>query len=101
MRNMNVCYVNGAESGKTMAYLPAIYSFLLDETRYSSFSPTLTGPFAVILCDGSKKAEAVYEMVLRMKAKMRGRNNCDAVLALLPISPTVTVSTRNSFYLFQ
>lgn len=92
MRNMNVCYVNGPKSGKTMAYLPGICTFLLDESRYSSFSGTLTGPLAVVVCSGSRKAEAVYDMVLKIKKTMRGKDNSDIVLAILPVSQTVTVS---------
>lgn len=89
MRNMNVCYVNGPKSGKTMAYLPAIYSFLLEESKYFGFNVMLTGPLAVIVCEGNRKAEEVYDMVLKMKGTTR---SCDVVLALLPISPTVLVS---------
>lgn len=91
MRNLNVCYVNSAKSGKTMAYVPAIYSFLLEEDRYSGFSSMMSGPLAVIVCEGNRKAENVYDVILRMKAAIR-RDKVDAVLALLPISTFLAVS---------
>lgn len=91
MRNMNVCYVNGAKSGKTMAYLPAVYSFLLEDDRYSGFNAMVTGPLAVVLCDGNKKAEDVYDSVMKMKTAVKGRDGVDVVLALLPVSTYTAV----------
>lgn len=95
MRNMNVCYVNGGKSGKTMAYLPAIYSFLLEEDRYFGFNSMMTGPLAVIVCEGNRKAESVHEIVMKMKSTMRGRDNIDVILAVLPVPVYVVVSINN------
>lgn len=92
MRNMNVCYISSAKSGKTMAYLPAIYSFLLEENRYIGFNTMMMGPLAVIICGSTRNAEDVYDMVLKIKGTMRGRDNCDTVLAVHPISAGVMVS---------
>lgn len=90
MRNMNVCYVNAPKSGRTMAYLPAIYSFLLEEDKYSGFNAMATGPLAVIVCEGNKAAEEVDERVSIMCGSMR--RSFDAVLALLPLTADLTVS---------
>lgn len=60
-RSMNICYIHKKKSGKTLAYLPAICSFLLEkEERYSDFKKG--GPIAIILGKSSSECEEIYDL---------------------------------------
>lgn len=62
LRQMNVFYVGNPKSGKTMAYVLAICSFLMEPDRYASLPSHFTGPKAVIVCKGTQKAEEVHSL---------------------------------------
>lgn len=60
-RNQNVFLVNEKKTGKTMAYLPIVTSFVIEkEERYTSLLKMGGGPLVIILCSNSKKCEEVY-----------------------------------------
>lgn len=61
MRHMNVCLINGRKTGKTMSYLPALCSYVLEKNERYKNLPNELGPIAVILCTGCSEAEEVYE----------------------------------------
>lgn len=50
-------------SGKTMAYLPPICSFVLNEKKRYSELPKGSSPIVIILCRGVQKAEEVYDLL--------------------------------------
>lgn len=95
MRNMNVCYISGRKSGKTMAYIPAILSFLSESFRYDGFIQMMTGPLVVIMCSGNKQAEEIHRVIMEMMNAMRRRDG--VVLALHPISADCGVSIYKLF----
>lgn len=59
MRGQNVFIVSGPDSGKTMAYIPAICTFVLTS---QPDLPNVNGPISLILCPGAKTAEKVYKV---------------------------------------
>ncbi|XP_050301162.1 putative ATP-dependent RNA helicase TDRD12 [Anthonomus grandis grandis] len=62
-RNQNVFMVNEKNSGKTMAYLPIVLSFILEkEERYNQLFKMGGGPIVVVLCSNSNKCEEVYDL---------------------------------------
>lgn len=59
MRGQNVFIVSGPDSGKTMAYIPPICTFVLSKPPDL---PNVNGPIALVVCPGVKTAEKVYKM---------------------------------------
>ncbi|KAK5639947.1 hypothetical protein RI129_010758 [Pyrocoelia pectoralis] len=67
MRHMNVCIISKRDSGKTLAYLPAICSFELErQERYPDLPRSTVSPISVILCPGIEVAEKVYYLILKL-----------------------------------
>lgn len=62
LRKMNVFYVGNPKSGKTMTYALAICSFLMEPERYDSLPSHFLGPKAVVVCQGTQKAEEVHSL---------------------------------------
>ncbi|KAF2900961.1 hypothetical protein ILUMI_05225, partial [Ignelater luminosus] len=84
MRNFPVCTVNSAKSGKTMAYLPAICSHLLDrQERYDELSGKTISPLAIIVCPRSKTAEEVYDTMKKLMEYSSNKPDC--ILAIPPV----------------
>ncbi|KAF2900607.1 hypothetical protein ILUMI_05576, partial [Ignelater luminosus] len=84
MRNFPVCIVNSAKSGKTIAYLPAICSYLLDrQDRYDELSGKTISPFAIIVCPRSKTAEEVYDTMKKLIEYSSNKPDC--ILAIPPL----------------
>lgn len=81
-RSMNVCFVNRAHTGKTLAYLAPLCSFLMDrEERYRQLR-RMGGPFVIVLADTSKRCEKIYDLTNRIFEGTFGRPR--AVLATYP-----------------
>ncbi|XP_066253604.1 putative ATP-dependent RNA helicase TDRD12 [Euwallacea similis] len=60
-RNQNVFMVGDKKTGKTMAYLPILISFVMEkQERYSQLLKIGGGPLIIILCSNSMKCEEVY-----------------------------------------
>ncbi|CAG9760933.1 unnamed protein product [Ceutorhynchus assimilis] len=56
--------VNDAKSGKTMAFLPILLSFIMEQKdRYSKLLKLRGGPFVVILCRTSKRCEEIQDLI--------------------------------------
>nr|XP_023020474.1 putative ATP-dependent RNA helicase TDRD12 isoform X2 [Leptinotarsa decemlineata] len=71
-RNQHVCMVHGPQTGKTMAYLPVMCSFILDKSdRYESLLNISGGPIVVVLCSSSKKCEEVYDLAKILLGRAR------------------------------
>ncbi|KAK9882691.1 hypothetical protein WA026_022741 [Henosepilachna vigintioctopunctata] len=65
VRGYNVCYVHRKKTGKTLAYLSPICSFLLDkEMRYSDLKKG--GPIVLILASNSAQCEEIYDLASRL-----------------------------------
>lgn len=63
LRGCSVFLINSAQTGKTMAYLPAIFTKLMDsENRFNNL-PNVIGPIAIILCSKTNKIEEIYHYV--------------------------------------
>ncbi|KAK9680726.1 DEAD/DEAH box helicase [Popillia japonica] len=64
MRSMNICIVGAAKSGKSLCYLPAVCTFIIEKrSRYSEL-PTDDGPIAVVLCESLPKVEQIYNLFI-------------------------------------
>lgn len=62
---MNVFYVNRKKSGKTLAYLPPLCSFLIErEERYSDLKKG--GPIAIVLGKTSTECEEIYDLANKL-----------------------------------
>ncbi|XP_060519293.1 putative ATP-dependent RNA helicase TDRD12 [Cylas formicarius] len=61
-RNQHVFLIGDRKSGKTMAYLPVMCSFVLERDRYSQLDQMGGGPIVLILCNESKKCEEVHDL---------------------------------------
>ncbi|XP_066139351.1 putative ATP-dependent RNA helicase TDRD12 [Euwallacea fornicatus] len=60
-RNQNVFMIGDKKTGKTMAYLPILISFVMEkQERYSQLLKIGGGPLVIILCSNSMKCEEVY-----------------------------------------
>lgn len=89
LRQQHVFMINGPQSGKTMAYLPIILTFLLEKNeRYEMFVSKTGGPITVILCANTKKCEEIYDL---SKTLLR-RNMLKVFLATYPFSYINAVS---------
>lgn len=88
LRSMNVFYVMGPKSGKTMTYLIPICSFLLENKRYDSLSKYFKGPIGVVLCEGTKQAEEVHKMISWLLTTTR--NKFSLRIALPPLDKLCT-----------
>lgn len=63
LRNQHVFMINGPQTGKTLAYLPAMCTFILEKVdRYNSLLKVAGGPIIVILCANTQKCEEVYDL---------------------------------------
>lgn len=73
-RNQNVIMINDSQSGKTMAYLPILMSFIMEkEERYCKLNKMGGGPIVVILCSNSKKCEEIYDLTWLIWGKQNRR----------------------------
>ncbi|XP_017771716.1 PREDICTED: putative ATP-dependent RNA helicase TDRD12 [Nicrophorus vespilloides] len=61
MNNSHVCMVSGNKSGKTIAYISALFSFKMDGKMYAKL-PDKDGPFSIVLCSNSIKVENIHDM---------------------------------------
>lgn len=62
MRNQNVFMIGGQECGKTMSYVPAIFSWILEKAnRYKQLPTQEKGPIAIVICSSSLQVEEVYD----------------------------------------
>ncbi|KAH1014972.1 putative ATP-dependent RNA helicase TDRD12 [Dendroctonus ponderosae] len=105
-RNQNVIMINDSQSGKTMAYLPILISFIMEkEERYSKLNKMGGGPIVVIMCSSSKKCEDIYDLTWLILGKQNRRislvtypghgniSNID-VLITMPTVLSSLISTR-------
>lgn len=89
LRQQHVFMVNGPQTGKTMAYLPVILTFLLEKNeRYQQFMSKTNGPIALILCANTKKCEEIYDL----SKTLLGGNRLKISLITYPFSHINTVS---------
>lgn len=73
LRNHNVFMVHGPQTGKTLAYLPVMCTFILEkEERYRNLSKT-GGPIVVILCRNSKKCEDIYFLTNKLLSNSKSK----------------------------
>ncbi|GJQ87963.1 hypothetical protein Trydic_g12893 [Trypoxylus dichotomus] len=64
MRSMNVCLVGAPQSGKSLCYVPAICTFVIEkESRYYEL-PKKNSPVALIICESAYKAEEIYNLFI-------------------------------------
>ncbi|KRT83749.1 helicase, partial [Oryctes borbonicus] len=64
MRLMNTCLVGAPQSGKSLCYLPAICTFVIEkQSRYCEL-PKENSPIAVIICESAYKAEEIYNLFI-------------------------------------
>ncbi|XP_072397855.1 uncharacterized protein [Diabrotica undecimpunctata] len=64
LRNHHVFMISGPQSGKTMAYLPAMLTFILEKhDRYHSLIKVAGGPIVIILCGSTKKCDELRDLV--------------------------------------
>lgn len=63
LRGCSVFMVSGAKTGKTMAYLPGLITFLLEmKERYPQL-PKVISPMTIILCPGTNEIEEMFHFV--------------------------------------
>ncbi|KAG5893160.1 hypothetical protein JTB14_000421 [Gonioctena quinquepunctata] len=73
-RNQHVCMVHGPQTGKTMAYLPVMCTFILEKAdRYESLLKISGGPIVIILGSNTKKCEEIYDLAKILLGKSRAR----------------------------
>uniref|UniRef100_A0A6P7GEM3 RNA helicase n=1 Tax=Diabrotica virgifera virgifera TaxID=50390 RepID=A0A6P7GEM3_DIAVI len=64
LRNHHVFMISGPQTGKTMAYLPAMLTFILEKhERYRSLNKVAGGPLVIILCGSTKKCDEIRDLV--------------------------------------
>ncbi|XP_044764410.1 putative ATP-dependent RNA helicase TDRD12 [Coccinella septempunctata] len=81
-RSMNVCFIHRKQSGKTLAYLPPVCSFLLEkEDRYNDLKKG--GPIAIILGKSSSECEDVYDLANKLM-EGTGHNKPRTLLVTYP-----------------
>ncbi|XP_023310891.1 putative ATP-dependent RNA helicase TDRD12 [Anoplophora glabripennis] len=89
-RQQHVVMVNGPQTGKTIAYLPVILTFLLEKNeRYRQFMSKTNGPIAIVLCANTKKCEEVYDL----SKTLLGGNRLKVSLITYPLSHVNTKYT--------
>ena len=70
-RQMNVFMIGGHQSGKTLAYLPAVCSFCTaDDEKYKELAKH-KGPVVIIVCPNSKQCEEIYDLVRKLCSNTR------------------------------
>ncbi|XP_030757760.1 putative ATP-dependent RNA helicase TDRD12 [Sitophilus oryzae] len=75
-RNQHVIMINDAKSGKTMAYLPILISFIREKNeRYGQLMNVSGAPFVVILCSTSKRCEKIYDLIRMILENLKSRVN--------------------------
>ncbi|CAG9860602.1 unnamed protein product [Phyllotreta striolata] len=63
LRNQHVFMISGPQTGKTMAYLPVVCTFLMEKReRYSSLLKVAGGPIVTIICSNTSKCEEVFDL---------------------------------------
>lgn len=70
-RQQHTCLINKSNTGKTMAYLPVMCSFILEKADYFRDFPRTGGPIVVILCRNSMKCETVYDLIWQLLRKSK------------------------------
>ncbi|KAI4470751.1 hypothetical protein MML48_1g08768 [Holotrichia oblita] len=86
MRSMNVCLLGAPQSGKSLCYLPAICTFVIEkQSRYCEL-PTDNGPIAVVLCESLPKAEEIYNLFITILKHTREKVAIGVVIPPTPRS---------------
>lgn len=70
MRHLNICVINAPKTGKTMTYIPAIASFIIEKNERYPQLLTDNGPIVIILCSSCNVAETVYAMIFEVMYKI-------------------------------
>ncbi|KAJ8919836.1 hypothetical protein NQ315_006365 [Exocentrus adspersus] len=84
LRQQHVVMVSGPRTGKTMAYLPPILTFLLEKNeRYEPFISKTGGPIVTVLCATTKKCEDVYDLI---RVLLGNRNGLKISLITYPLT---------------
>ncbi|XP_022905340.2 putative ATP-dependent RNA helicase TDRD12 [Onthophagus taurus] len=81
MRTMNACIINNQDTGKTMCYLPALLSFLMQKDERYPFLPKEPSPIAVILMDSIKGVEKICYSLDRILDQTKKNFN---IMSLVP-----------------
>lgn len=63
LRNQHVFMIHGPRTGKSMAYMPCMLTFILEKhDRYSSLLKVAGGPIVIILCGNTDKCEQLLDL---------------------------------------
>lgn len=88
LRNHNIFMVHSPRTGKTMAYLPVMCTFIMEKQERYQQLPKSGGPIVVILCSNSRKCEDVSDLT-KMLVGNRGPR---VFLVTYPNASTALVS---------
>ncbi|KAF7263911.1 hypothetical protein GWI33_000910, partial [Rhynchophorus ferrugineus] len=108
--NQHVFMINNPKSGKTMAYLPIVASFIKQKNeRYNPLLKISGGPIVVILCNDSQKCEEIYDLSKMILERQRCRihvvtypghgniSNVDVLITIPTILSSLILSRATNF----
>lgn len=87
--------VHGPKTGKTLAYLPVMCTFMLERNERYHNIPKSGGPIVIILCSNSRKCEDIHCLTY----KMMGSRRCK-VFAITDPNVTVALVSYIKFLIF-
>ncbi|XP_018320411.1 putative ATP-dependent RNA helicase TDRD12 [Agrilus planipennis] len=92
-RRAHVFMVSGPKSGKSMAIIPAVASYLQERIeRYINLPDNEVGPIAVVLCKGCESAEHIFDLYKKLFECIKGKPSM--YMAIPPMDKT----RLNQFY---
>ncbi|XP_057658542.1 putative ATP-dependent RNA helicase TDRD12 [Diorhabda carinulata] len=90
LRNQHVFMIHGPRTGKSMAYMPCMLTFILEKhDRYATLLKVSGGPIVIILCRNTDKCEQLSDL-----AKLLMQNKkCNISLVTYPLGHVNTSHT--------